>query len=522
MDILRGIGLLITGFLNLFLALFLWFRTKRTPAIFHLGWLAFFSMFYALTFGLVWSFWKIAPHNLLLSLNRATWLGILGLPPFIIFIYYFMGKTKKIKAISYSFYFIAIALVSLSLFTPLMIINIDLNLSPPGIRPEDYGILQIPGRLFIIFCLILGLVNLLKYYFQTTGFKKLQIKYFLLGISVYAIGVLIFAGFLPLFLKKSSYIDIGAYLSFVWVGLTTYAIVKYQLMEIRVFLKKALFYAIIIGLISGLITAVTFLNDWFVHNVPSAQLWTIPFLAGLVAFIIGHLFWQKSQEADKLKYEFIRVAAHNLRTPITHVKWATEELLEMAKTEKERNLVSQINNQNEQLLKLADILLNISQEEYKNSYKLSPVNLEEISREILANFQTQIDAKGLRIIFSVDKNLAKINTDEEKIGAVIQTLLENAIMYTPKEGEIQISIERRKNNLVFSVKDNGMGITKEEQPYIFSRFFRSHRAELIQTEGFGLGLFLVRNIVERLRGKIGFESEGENKGARFWFSLPLS
>jgi hypothetical protein len=300
-----------------------------------------------------------------------------------------------------------------------------------------------------------------------------------------------------------------------------YAIIKHHLLDINVVIKKTLIYSIIIALTSGAMMAVSFLSNWFMTHIPGSQIWMIPLISGITAFIIGNLFWKKSKEADKLKYEFIRVAAHKLRTPITHVKWATEGLLEMAKTEKERNLVSQINNHNEQLLKLADILLNISQEEYKNSYKLSPVNLEEISREILANFQTHIDAKGLRIIFNTDKNLAKINTDEEKIGAVIQTLLENAIMYTPNGGEIQISIEEQKDNLVFSIKDSGIGILEEEQPYIFSKFFRSHRAESIHTEGLGLGLFLIKNIVEKLDGKIWFESEGENRGARFCFSLPL-
>ena len=362
---------------------------------------------------------------------------------------------------------------------------------------------------------LLAALALLNEYKKASGLEKTQLQWLTVFFFALACGSI----------EWLVSFDIPVHLGWLAIpfalGPLTYAIVKHQLLDIKIIIRKGSIYSVIIALIAGLIIAVSFLSNWFMQNIPGFQFWMVPLIAGVAAFIIGNLFWRKFKEADNLKYEFIRVAAHQIRTPITHIKWAAEELLEIAKTEKERKLVSQINNHNEQLLKLADILLNTSQVEYKNSYKISSVSLEEVSRGVLANFQTQIDAKELRIIFNVDKNLPKINTDEEKIGAVVQTLLGNAIMYTPKGGEIQIFIEKQKDNLVFSVKDNGIGILKEEQSYIFSRFFRSHQAESIHTEGLGLGLFLVKNIIARLGGKIEFESEGKDKGARFWFNLPL-
>lgn len=394
-----------------------------------------------------------------------------------------------------------------------------------GIRPTMYlkyypqcRILHIPYMIFLFGVGFYSIYHLVKAYIRSKDYQERnRIKYL---FTAFIIGYTGASFCMPLCYGLK--IDVlPSVLAGVYPLLIFYAIIKHHLLDINVVIKKTLIYSVIIALIAGLMVAVSFLSNWFMQNIPGFQFWMAPLIAGITAFIIGNLFWKKSKEADNLKYEFIRVAAHKLRTPITHVKWATEGLLEIVKTEEEKKLISQINNANEQLIKLANALLNASQVEYKDLYKLSPVNLEEIGREILLSFQIQINTKKIEIIFNADKNLPKINTDEEKIGAVIQTLLANAIMYTPKEGEIRIFIEKQKDNLVFSVKDSGIGIIKEEQPYIFSRFFRSHRAESIQTEGLGLGLFLVKNIVERLGGKIWFDSEGENKGARFWFSLPL-
>ena len=135
--------------------------------------------------------------------------------------------------------------------------------------------------------------------------------------------------------------------------------------------------------------------------------------------------------------------------------------------------------------------------------------------------EDQIKLKDIKIVSNFKKNLAKVNVDKERINSVIQILLENAIIYSIKAGEIKISLGEDKNNLVFSVKDNGVGIPKKDQPYIFFKFFRADNVKTVETEGSGLGLVLAKNIIERHGGKIGFESKGENKGTKFWFSLPL-
>jgi signal transduction histidine kinase len=507
-------GFLFMALITLGFGLFVWLKNRRALLNILWGLFSFVLFIWSLSFAVainmtnekiayyVWFFNLANIFNALLFSHIALRMTM---------------QTKEKKRTLIGLYLIGLIIFFACLFWPHNFL--------PRIIPKMYfkyyldaGPLYYLIVVFFICAISYAFYQLIKTVRQTKDeITRNRLKYIIIGAAIGYITAC--PAFLLVFNIKFDPIT-AMFVGFSYLVLT-YAIIKHHLLDINVVIKKTLIYSVIIALIAGLMVAVSFLGNWFMTRIPGFQFWIIPLMAGVTAFIIGGLFWKKSREADKLKYEFIRVAAHKLRTPLTHIKWAIEGFSEKAKTDEEKKLIHQINSSNEQLIKLANALLNASQVEYKDLYKLSPVSLEEIGREILLSFQVQTDAKKIEIIFNVDKNLPKINTDEEKIGAVIQTLLGNAIMYTPNGGEIQISIEEQKNNLVFSIKDNGIGIIKEEQPYIFSRFFRSHRAESIQTEGLGLGLFLVKNIVERLGGKIWFDSKGENKGAQFWFSLPL-
>jgi signal transduction histidine kinase len=112
--------------------------------------------------------------------------------------------------------------------------------------------------------------------------------------------------------------------------------------------------------------------------------------------------------------------------------------------------------------------------------------------------------------------------DADKIKSVISILLDNAINYTPEKGQINISLYRYDNFLRFSIKDSGIGIEKQEQKFIFLKFFRTKESILAYTEGIGIGLILAKAILERHGGELGFESDGKNKGSVFWFTLPIA
>jgi signal transduction histidine kinase len=373
---------------------------------------------------------------------------------------------------------------------------------------------------FFVFAIyvVYQIYQLFTAYRTSTSVRHNQIAYVLWasllgytgGISNY---LLAFDIYIPIFHPFASYLLI------LYSVLVALAILKYQLMDIKVVIQKALIYSISIALISGLMVGVSFLSDLFVHNVPGFQFWVVPLLAGFVAFLIGNIFWRKSKEVDKLKYEFITVAAHKLRTPLTRIKWASSTLKDKNTSEEEKeNLISEIMESDNQLIELTNELLQASKAESgQYHYKMETANLEKIARKIVNDYQVQVKEKNIKLIYNYEKNLPNVLVDKTRISSVINVLLENAIQYT--KDEIKINIDVYKDNVIFHIEDNGIGILKEDQPYIFSRFFRTHEAYLSETKGTGIGLFLAKSIIEKHNGKIGLRSEGKGKGSTFWFGL---
>ena len=194
MDILKlkGIILFVLAFLNLTFAFFLWRRSGKDKATFHLGLAAFFSAFYAFTCGGTNFFWgQYYPYHFQLLWTRSTWLGVLILPAYLTFVYYFTGRIKYIKLKSFLWYLGAGIISYLALITPYFIKPVQVKYP---YMFEIFGVLQPLGRFYILLAIVVGLIYILKEYFKSQGFRKLQIKYFILGIIIYSIAGIIFTG----------------------------------------------------------------------------------------------------------------------------------------------------------------------------------------------------------------------------------------------------------------------------------------------------------------------------------------
>ncbi len=228
---------------------------------------------------------------------------------------------------------------------------------------------------------------------------------------------------------------------------------------------------------------------------------------------------------EKMKTEFVSISAHQLRTPLSEINWSLEVLgsEKIGKlTEGQKEVLKKAHYSNKRILNLVDDLLNVVKiEEGRRVYDLIPVDFENIVQSVIKLYQEKIRNKQIKFEFQVpNKKLPKVNVDTKKISLVIQNLLENAISYNIVGGMITIKLENKGKEIEFSIEDSGIGIPENEHKNVFQKFFRAENALKKETDGNGLGLFIVKNIVEAHNGRVWFESI-KDKGSTFYFSLPV-
>lgn len=244
----------------------------------------------------------------------------------------------------------------------------------------------------------------------------------------------------------------------------------------------------------------------------------------------------KEKDIDKAKTEFVSLASHQLRTPLSTVSWYAEMLLAgdagKLKPEQEKYL-DEIYTGNHKMVELVNALLNVSRLELGTFViEPEPTNAVELTQSVIDEQKPQIDQKKITLSSTFEKDIPFIQADPKLLRMVVQNLLSNAVKYTPEKGKIEISLSlddssphkatdgQSKKNVFLKVSDTGYGIPKAQQDKIFTKLFRADNVREKDTEGTGLGLYIVKAIIEHSGGKVWFESE-ENKGTTFYVALPL-
>ena len=228
---------------------------------------------------------------------------------------------------------------------------------------------------------------------------------------------------------------------------------------------------------------------------------------------------------EKMKTEFVSLAAHQLRTPLSAIKWTLRILLDGDLgeiTSEQRDFLEKTYQSNERMISLINDLLDVTRiEEGRYLSKLTLVNIEEVINLVVNSYKDEIKRRKIKFEFKKpEEKMPQIMVDVEKMGLVVQNLLDNAVHYTRPGGEVIISLNRGAKDIEFSIKDTGTGIPEEQQERIFTKFFRGTNAIKMEAEGSGLGLFIAKNIIDAHNGKIWFESK-QGEGTTFYFNIPI-
>src|SRR3989344_300694 len=235
---------------------------------------------------------------------------------------------------------------------------------------------------------------------------------------------------------------------------------------------------------------------------------------------------EKLHELDQAKSSFISIVAHQLRTPLSGVKWTMNMILGETLgplSVEQRSFLMKCYESNERMIILINDMLGADRiDSEKLKYHLVPTQILDLMDNVLFEMTSLISKKKLQMsVVNKDRSLPQVLIDTEKMRAVLQNLLENAVKYTPDGGKVEINYKVVGDFIQVTIRDTGIGIPEDERKNIFNRFFRAKNAVKIETDGSGLGLFIAHGIIEKHGGKIWFESNQEG-GTAFHFTIPIS
>ncbi len=236
---------------------------------------------------------------------------------------------------------------------------------------------------------------------------------------------------------------------------------------------------------------------------------------------------EQLKQMNAVKADLISISAHQLRTSLSAVKWILKMFIDRdvgEVTSEQTELLNKALISNERMIYLVNDLLTLSHaEDVTIPFKMKKTDIVELAEKTLFEFSGETHKKGIELIFlKPDEAIPEITCDEEMIRVVIQNLIENAVKYSNKGGKVVISIHHTSEGVEISVHDTGIGIELSEQASIFQKFYRTEEAKTKEFIGSGLGLFTTKNIVERHKGKIWFESKGKDQGTTFFVILPAN
>ena len=301
----------------------------------------------------------------------------------------------------------------------------------------------------------------------------------------------------------------------------------------------ALLVALTVIITSATLAGLNWFFPTLAQQLRHAELFTLAILL-FTAFVINTLmmlgweWWQRrilrstiSKLTAQIKTErdFVSLAAHQLRTPLSALKWSLnmfrrEEVGPL--TPEQTGFVTQIETTNDQLVALVNDLLNVSRiEDQRMIFTPERVNIVAKTHAVIELVQKSYHDKPLRVSVNLPAQPITIMTDPGKLDMVLMNILDNAFKYTPPNGTVALTLKTHGQTASWNITDSGLGIPRQQQKRLFEKFFRADNAIKAQINGTGLGLYLVHKIIEHEHGSLTITSH-EDKGTSVTISLPLS
>ena len=465
--------------------------------------------------------------------------GIMILTAFVCFSYTFSGGNIKLnKKFLFSLLIISVLFIYIIVFTE-NIVQTTRDYAGVSNSSISFGNLYPCYSLYILLSAFLSYYFLIKKSLKTKSkLEKVQLLYIGIGTIVsLSIGLVI--NIIWPFFGIFNHYWLGPFLSIFFVVFATYAIFKHHLFNIKVIsveLFSALMsvFVLVDALLSktkiefilkfGLFMGVVGISILIIRSILN-EIKTKEQLSKLSEELRG--VNEELKKLDQAKSEFLSIASHQLRTPLTAMKGYSSMLLEEdygVLSPKIKEVVDKIYQSSGGLATMIEDFLNVSRIEMgKMKYEFSNFDFKKVIDETITDFATNNKkAKTLDLQFATEGTDFNITADKNKITQVVSNLIDNSIKYTPK-GFIKALLTRKPNTniVLLKIEDSGIGISKETLPSLFQKFTRAKGVSRLHTGGTGLGLYVARKIVEDHGGIIWAESKGEGKGSAFFVELPI-
>lgn len=239
---------------------------------------------------------------------------------------------------------------------------------------------------------------------------------------------------------------------------------------------------------------------------------------------LAHSFNQMAtqlEESDTLRRQLIGDVTHELTTPLTVIKGSMEGLIDGVLTP-EPETFQQIYHEASRLQRLVTDLQELSRVE-SGAYELhyEPVDLGLLTNNIIAHLRRQFEDKEVSLQLHLPPKLLMVEADSDRISQVLINLIGNGLQHTPAGKQVDVTVQRKNEAVLFTIADTGTGIADKDLPHLFTRFYRVDKSRARASGGSGVGLTIARHLVETHGGQIWAKSDGIGKGSQFMFSLPL-